>query len=380
MDKNKCITVILPTLNEVQALPKVIQELRDAGYHKIVVVDGGSTDGTVEKAKELGVQVVIQIGRGKGMALRTALMYVETPYVAVLDADYSYPPSELDKLIPYLRHHDIVLGKREGPMPLIYRIGNKAIAWLFRLIFNTDLQDPLTGMYVAKTHALREAALEARHFDIEVDLLAKALYNGAKVTEIPITYRKRLGKKKLKPLHGLYITAKLLSLAYRLNPVFSLFIAGSLLIVPGVILGGWVAYRYFYQGVPHYLLGLLALLLLTIGSISLALLPIATSLMGLRAAIMKLITRTDEVDPQCVPPPPAVPPPYTPREDAERNSTLRHMASGLAISFAALLVSAGLYAAAGINELANSLAKWAYYALVGAAGLLLLHEALNRRK
>jgi hypothetical protein len=87
-----CTTVVLPTLNEAETLPKVVEELRAAGYDKILVVDGGSTDGTLEKAKELGVAAVMQIGKGKGMALRTALMYVDTPYVAVMDADYSYPP------------------------------------------------------------------------------------------------------------------------------------------------------------------------------------------------------------------------------------------------------------------------------------------------
>ena len=87
-----CITVVLPTLNEAEALPNVVEELRTAGYDKILVVGGGSTDGTLEGAEELGVAAVMQIGKGKGMALRTALMYVDTPYVAVMDADYSYHP------------------------------------------------------------------------------------------------------------------------------------------------------------------------------------------------------------------------------------------------------------------------------------------------
>jgi dolichol-phosphate mannosyltransferase len=227
-----CITVVLPTLNEAEALPKVVEELRAAGYDKILVVDGGSTDGTLEKAKELGVAAVMQIGKGKGMALRTALMYVDTPYVAVIDADYSYPPAELSKLLPHLRHYDLVLGARQGPMPFIYKLGNKALAWLFRLLFGTDITDPLTGMYAARTDVLREAALEARHFDIEVDILAKAVANGARVAEVPIQYRQRIGKKKLKPWHGASIASKMISLAYRLNPTLPLTLAGALLTAP----------------------------------------------------------------------------------------------------------------------------------------------------
>jgi len=184
-EADMCVTVVLPTLNEAEALPKVVEELRAAGYDKILVIDGGSTDGTVEKAKELGLTVIRQEGRGKGMAIRTALLYVDTPYVAVLDADYTYPPKELNKLTPHLRHYDIILGARRGPMPLIYRLGNRALAWLFRLLFGVDVTDPLTGMYVARTDTLREAALEARQFDVEVDILAKALANGARVAEVP---------------------------------------------------------------------------------------------------------------------------------------------------------------------------------------------------
>jgi len=147
-------------------LPKVVEELRTAGYDKILVVGGGSTDGTLEGAEELGVATVMQIGKGKGMVLRNALMYVDTPYVAIMDADYSYPPAEVRKLLPYLRHYDLVLGARQSPMPLIYKLGNKALAWLFRLLFGADITDPLTGMYAARTDVLREAALEARNFDI----------------------------------------------------------------------------------------------------------------------------------------------------------------------------------------------------------------------
>ena len=233
-----CITVILPTLNEAEALPKVVEELRAAGYDKILVVDGGSTDGTLEKARELGIAAVMQIGKGKGMALRTALMYVDTPYVAVIDADYSYPPAELSKLLPHLRHYDLVLGARQGPMPFIYKLGNKALAWLFRLLFGTDITDPLTGMYAARTDVLREATLEARNFDIEVDILAKAMANGARVAEVPIQYRQRIGKKKLKPWHGASIASKMVSLAYRLNPTLPLTLAGALLTALGAALAG----------------------------------------------------------------------------------------------------------------------------------------------
>jgi dolichol-phosphate mannosyltransferase len=373
-----CITVVLPTLNEAEALPKVVEELRAAGYDKILVVDGGSTDGTLEKAKELGVAAVMQIGKGKGMALRTALMYVDTPYVAVIDADYSYPPAELSKLLPHLRHYDIVLGARQGPMPFIYKLGNKALAWLFRLLFGTDITDPLTGMYAARTDVLREATLEARNFDIEVDILAKAMANGARVAEVPIQYRQRIGKKKLKPWHGASIASKMISLAYRLNPTLPLTLAGALLTAPGAALAGWVAYRFFYQGVPHYLLGTLAIILILLGGVSIALLPLATALVRLQAAVTRA-ARRHEPPTDCLPPPPHPPPPAPQKPEEPPTTALERAAQGLVIAFTVLLATAAYYLGIGDVNTANKLAQWAYYALAGAVLTLLADMAIHRR-
>ncbi len=80
--------------------------------------------------------------------------------------------------------------------------------------------------------------LEARNFDIEVDILAKAMANGARVAEVPIQYRQRIGKKKLKPWHGISIASQMISLAYRLNPTLLLTLAGALLTAPGAALAG----------------------------------------------------------------------------------------------------------------------------------------------
>lgn len=374
-----CITVILPTLNEAQALPKVVEELKAAGYHDIIVVDGGSTDGTVEEAQRLGLRVIGQYGKGKGMALRTALMYVDTPYVAVLDADYTYPPAELNKLVPLLRHYDIVTGARQGKMPAPYKLGNRILAWLFRLLFGTDLRDPLTGMYAARTEVLREAATEARGFELEVEILAKALANGARVAEVPIQYRERIGKKKLKPWHGAGIALKAVELAYRLNPALFLTLIGALMLIPAVALGGWVAYRYFYQGVPHYMLGLAALLMLVIGGISTALLPLHTTIQQLKTSIRRALTPPPPRD--CLPPPPQPPPPAPPKTPTPETATALERASqGLIIAFTALLATAAYYLGIGDTTTANKLAQWAYYALAGGVLAALIDTALAQRR
>jgi dolichol-phosphate mannosyltransferase len=294
-----------------------------------------------------------------------------------MDADYSYPPAELPKLLPHLRHYDLVLGARQGPMPFIYKLGNKALAWLFRLLFGTDITDPLTGMYAARTDVLREAALEARNFDIEVDILAKAMANGARVAEVPIQYRQRIGKKKLKPWHGISIASKMISLAYRLNPTL-LTLAGALLTAPGAALAAWVAYRFFYQRVPHYLLGTLAIILILLGGVSIALLPLATALVRLQAAVARA-ARRHEPPTDCLPPPPQPPPPAPQKPEEPPPTALERAAQGLVIAFTVLLATAAYYLGIGDANTANKLAQWAYNALAGAVLTLLADTAIHRR-
>jgi len=269
-----CVTLVIPTLNEAEAIGRVIDEAKQAGFTRILVVDGGSTDGTPQIAAEKGATVIGQTGRGKGNAIATALDYVDTPYVVFIDGDYTYPPQEAVKLLAYLRKYDLVLGARRGPMPPLYRAGNWILAKAISILYGVKLSDPLTGMYAARTELLRSSAPAAQGFDVEAEIIARAIERGASVKEVPIQYRRRLGRKKLKPWHGASILLRAVKAAYTANPLAALYLAGALLTAPGLALAAWVAYRFFYQGVPHYNLGLLALGLLTLGLLSLALLPL----------------------------------------------------------------------------------------------------------
>ncbi|MEM0273315.1 MAG: glycosyltransferase [Sulfolobales archaeon] len=102
LDLKELLTVIIPTLNEVEGIGLVIDEVLSIGIPKdnILVVDGGSTDGTVDVVRSKDVKLVMQEGRGKASAIATALKYVKTPYVAVLDGDYTY---QLNTYQNYLR-------------------------------------------------------------------------------------------------------------------------------------------------------------------------------------------------------------------------------------------------------------------------------------
>ena len=170
----------------------------------------------------------------------------------------------------------------------------------------------------------------------------------------------------------------MISLAYRLNPTLPLTLAGALLTAPGAALAGWVAYRFFYQGVPHYLLGTLAIILILLGGVSIALLPLATSIIRLQAAVART-ARRHEAPTDCLPPPPQPPPPAPQKPEEPPPTALERAAQGLVIAFTVLLATAAYYLGIGDVNTANKLAQWAYYALAGAVLALLVDTAIPRR-
>ncbi|MEM1982892.1 MAG: glycosyltransferase family 2 protein [Sulfolobales archaeon] len=268
---NALITVVIPTLNEVEGVALVIDEILSTGVsnNNILVVDGGSTDGTVDVVMSKGVRIVTQEGKGKAAAIATALKYVNTPYIAVLDSDYTYPAKYIPVLLSEaLKGYDLVVGVRnyvKDSQPFIYRLGNTLINKFFNVLFGAKLSDVLSGMYVVRTSRLRELDFEMTGFSVEVELASHIVSTPSKVTEVPIEYRSRLGRKKLHILDGFKIVRDVLRLTWRYNPIFLIFIMGSLLLVPGLLLGAWVAYHYFITGIKYYFRALVAIVLSVAG-------------------------------------------------------------------------------------------------------------------
>jgi dolichol-phosphate mannosyltransferase len=273
------VTVVIPTLNEVRAIGRVLEEVLALGIPRenVVVVDGGSTDGTVEVASSYGVVVLPQEGRGKADAVRTGLRYVGTPYVVVMDGDYTYPARYIPKLLEALTSGDcdLVVGARvlgEGSQGALFRFGNRVLTAFFDIMFGARLRDVLSGMYAARLADLREVGFEMGGFSLESEVVAHFASLG-RVCEVPIEYRPRLdpGAKKLRVVHGLRIALDMLRLTWRYNPVFTIFALGALLLIPGLALGAWVGYHYLFTGVKYYVKGLVAIVTTLVGLLFLAL-------------------------------------------------------------------------------------------------------------
>ena len=267
------VTIVIPTLDEAEGIGKVIDEVRECGYEKILVVDGNSTDGTVEVASERGVDVVRQTGSGKTGALATAVQYVSTPFLLVMDGDCTYDPRNIEPLLLHADAYYEVIGARtvgKENIPIINRLGDWFISWFFRLLFAVNLSDVCSGMYLLNTSQARKLEFLTGGFDAEVEIAAQ-FANQGRVADVPISYRKRVGRQKLSSArHGLTIVASIIRLANVHNPVvlYSGFIALST--IPAFAILAWIAYERVAFDVWHSSYALVGLMLLVLSLQSLS--------------------------------------------------------------------------------------------------------------
>jgi len=291
---NEELTVVIPTLNEADAIGKVIDELREYGYNNILVVDGHSDDGTAEIAREKGAHVILQEGTGKADAIRTAAKYIKTPYVLVMDGDYTYDPAYIKAMLEVIKDVDEVIGARvygRENMPLLNRLGNWIITKVFNLLFGTELRDVCSGMWITRTEVLREMLPETRGFSIEVEVAANIASLAGSIKEVPIRYRRRIGRPKLKRIHGFGILKDVLRLSWAYNPVFFIFAISSLILLPSLSVLTWVALELFFFGVKHYIWAIIGTIGTGIGVIALLLSIMALYIKRMEYRIMSKLKR-----------------------------------------------------------------------------------------
>lgn len=244
------VTVVLPVLNEEDGVVAVIDDVRQNGYGNILVVDGNSTDKTVPAAKQKGVVVVTQHGRGKTGAIRTAVEHVSTPYLLVMDGDYTYDAADIWKFLFHARPYDEIVGTRQREnISRLHQVGNAAISGVFNALFGTTLSDVCSGMYLLKLKSARQLVLRTKGFSVEAELLAQMCEEG-RVTEVPINYRKRIGVAKLNSMAGVHIMRTIFELARLYNPVFLFSLAAASAAIPGFAILLWVLFLWM-AGYKH---------------------------------------------------------------------------------------------------------------------------------
>jgi len=134
------------------------------------------------------------------------------------------------------------------------------------------------------------ARFEAKGFSVKVEIAAHVASTSRRIGEVPIEYRPRIGEPKLGKRHGFWIMLDAVRLALRYNPVFLLFAAASL-VLPSAALAAWVGYRWLFLGVKHYVWGIIAIVGLGVGLVSLLLAVMSLYLKRLELRILERISQ-----------------------------------------------------------------------------------------
>jgi len=216
------VSVLIATLNEEEGIAPTIYEIqKEVGNPQILVIDGHSTDRTIDIAKDLGVEVFFQKKQGKGDAISEGLKHVNSgaKYVILTDADYTYPFRYVKQMIRILDSNPnigVVLGdrftqkyKNQSDRNQFY-IGNRILGFLHWILNGVKLNDPFTGLRLIRRELLENWQPKAVGFDIEAEINDHIIKSGYTIFELPIRYRKRLGKKKLGFKHGLNILQRMI--------------------------------------------------------------------------------------------------------------------------------------------------------------------------
>lgn len=201
------IVVIIPVLNEADAIGQVIGDIPQPLVDEVIVVNNGSTDNTVQVARAAGAVVLTEPRKGYGWACLRGIEHarsLQPDIVVFLDGDYSDHPEEMSALVaPILADKaDLVIGSRikgdaePGALLPQAQVGNRVACFLMRWIWNGRFTDlgPFRAIRFDKLLALQ---MEDKTYGWTIEMQIKALRQKLRYTEVPVSYRKRIGTSKV---------------------------------------------------------------------------------------------------------------------------------------------------------------------------------------
>lgn len=204
----RAVSVVIPAKNEGDVVVEIATRALRAGC-EVVVVDGHSSDGSVEKLRTAGITVIQDRGRGKGDALRCGLAACTGRIIVTMDADGSHDPDTIGALVAPIESGDadMVIGCRmrggsdefSGTWTMFVRLwGNNFLTQLVNLRFGTGLTDSQNGFRAARADLLKALVLREDKHTIELEMVMKMLRRGGRVAQVPAhEYARRVGESTL---------------------------------------------------------------------------------------------------------------------------------------------------------------------------------------
>jgi glycosyltransferase involved in cell wall biosynthesis len=200
------ISVVIPARNEGDNIAWVLQRI-PAFVDEIVIVDGRSTDNTVEVARHVRPDIVVvsDNGLGKGDAMRVGGMAARGSIIVMIDADGSMDPGEIERYVePLAQEYDFVKGSRflkgggTSDMTYLRKVGHRGLLTLANVMYGSNWTDLCYGFCAFRRSAFEELALDADGFEIETQMVVRATRMALRIAEVPsFEYPRRSGLSQL---------------------------------------------------------------------------------------------------------------------------------------------------------------------------------------
>jgi glycosyltransferase involved in cell wall biosynthesis len=222
------VSVLIPAYNEEATILNLLRRVNgqeiDGVTFEIIVIDDGSTDGTIELLQgNPGLYSRLirrEANGGKGAAIHTGLTEASGEYILFQDADLEYDPADYHKLLlPILRHGaEVVMGSRLVASEFTrvsyfwHRVGNKLITFIFNILNNTTFTDIYSCYLVYRRSLLDPGTLKTTGWEQQAEILSRVMKTAKVVYEVPISYHGRTYEegKKIKAYHAVPVILTIL--------------------------------------------------------------------------------------------------------------------------------------------------------------------------
>ena len=202
------VIVFVLTLDEIEGVSQIMPRIKKEWADRIIFVDGGSTDGTIEKAKELGFEVINQHNKGEGNACRVGTDATESDFVMFFSPDGNDEPEDIPRLIQKTKEgYDVVHISRFGKNSVsndanwLERFGNGMFTFLVNTFFGSHYTDALDGFLIIKRDIFKKLKTVCEPMGIEQEISIRIAKKGYSIAEIESWEPKRIGGvRKMRPL------------------------------------------------------------------------------------------------------------------------------------------------------------------------------------
>jgi glycosyltransferase involved in cell wall biosynthesis len=208
------VSVVIPVFNEEQTVGDIITRTKRTLEqmrvpYEILVVDDGSVDKSADISQAKEAHVIKENHQGKGYALRSGFRQAKGELIVTLDADGSHKPEEISLVALCIKEDraDFVIGTRffnsvnKTKIPKVNRTGNRLFNDLIGFLTGVKVSDSQSGFRAIKSSLIKGMKLRSRGYEVESEILIKALRMGARIAETPISFDQRtVGVSKLDPI------------------------------------------------------------------------------------------------------------------------------------------------------------------------------------